>query len=230
MDTQNEKKVRRIRPGRIIKISLYVCAAIVYTVFLIRIFVSCDSKITDDIYLDKSRSEKFLDLDEDIAIYNYQPVSWTSDDGTVQIKDVHYIPEYETLFLTVRHKTETYDDGEEYPFKFVIRTESESDGTKESVPEIVTDVRFGYTYARLSAEEIVSDHGEKVVYTREEFADDGTITTSEVTQIKGGTRVWLDIYDNSGEKLFTFEIAGKNEDAVNRTRIKRKNVDVVVRD
>ena len=218
-----EEKKKKITVRKILKYIVFSISAAVYIVFFVRFFVSCDADITDDVFLTPEQKIKFEDLSLDYPLYHYQPTAWTSDDGTVQIKNIYYLEPINTLELTVRHRIDAYNpNSDTYPFTFKVRVSG--DVEYETVPEIKLETRYGYTYARLIAEGIVSDHGETVTAEVETFDENGNSVISTETEIKGGTQVHLDILSLSGERLFTFEIAGKG--VVNYARIRRSGVDI----
>jgi hypothetical protein len=214
---------KKLRFRTVLKYLLFSISALIYIVIFSRLFVACDSKIADKLYLGKSEKELYEDLSVELALEHYQPTAWTSEDGSVQIKNIHYIKDFENLQLTVRSRDDVYNpNSDTYPFTFKIRVVGESE--TELSPEFFTDTRFGYTYARLVCEGVLSEHGEKVLYDIETFDEKGNSVISTETEIKGGNEIFLDIYNLSGERLYTFEIAGKN---VNHARIRRKTVDVI---
>lgn len=225
------EKENKFTVRRFIKYIAVSISAAIYIIFSVRLFTACDADIADDVYLDRERAKQFEDLDADLPVYHFQPVSWTSDDGSVQIKNVYWIESFSNLQLTVRHRDEIYSrpDGL-YPFDFRIRVESTDSATEmyevEVTPSMWKETRYGYTYARLSADDIVCVDGEKVYIEYETFDDEtglSSITTD--TELKGGTVVYLDILDLSGEKIYTFEVAGRN---IDRTRMRRGGIDVNV--
>ena len=61
----------------------------------------------------------------------------------------------------------------------------------------------------------------------ETFDEEGNSVITTDTEIKGGTEVFLDIFNLDGERLYTFELAGKD---VDRARIRRTKVEVSVID
>jgi len=226
-----DKEQNKFTLRRALKYIAVSISAAIYIVFAVRLFTACDADITDDVYLDAERAELFEDLDTDLPIYHFQPISWTSDDGSVQIKEVYWIEPFSNLQLTVRHRDDVYTrpDGL-YPFDFKLRVESTDDESAvfeaEVEPRVWKETRYGYTYARLSAEDIVCVDGEKVYYEYETFDEEtglSSITTD--TELKGGTIVYLDIFDLAGEKIYTFEVAGRN---IDRTRMRRGSIDVTV--
>lgn len=214
---------KKLRFRTVLKYLLFSISALIYIVIFSRLFVACDSKIADKLYLGKSEKELYEDLSVELALEHYQPTAWTSEDGSVQIKNIHYIKDFENLQLTVRSRDDIYNpNSDTYPFTFKIRVVGENEA--ELSPEFFTDTRFGYTYARLVCEGVLSAHGEKVLYDIETFDEKGNSVISTETEIKGGNEIFLDIYNLSGERLYTFEISGKN---VNHARIRRKTVDVI---
>ncbi len=229
MDGYTEEKKRKFTFGRLIKILILVASAAVYLIFFARFFVSCESEIADDLFLDRDTAELFQDLDTDLPFYHYQPVSWTNEDGSVQITNIFYIEKTGDLQLTVRSRDDIFDKKSgEYPFSFKIRVSGEDESETEAVPTMRVQERHGYTYARLAVDGIVSDHGEMVEIELETYDEEGNSHITTDTEIKGGTEVWLDIFDSeTGTKLHTFEIAGKR---VNRARVRRSTVDVVIVD
>ncbi len=222
MDEIKEPR-RRFTLRKLFKILLFSASALVYIVFFIRFFVSCDAKITNDLFLDRETAEKFLNLDVDYPFYHYQPEAWTNDDGSIQISNIFYIEDNGNLHLTVRTRDDRFET-DRYPFEFKITVTGESEAELE--PEMRTETRHGYTYARLFVNGVVSDHGEVVEVELESYDEKGNSVITKDTEIKGGTEVGLDIYDSkTGEKLYTFAVAGKN---VNRARMRRSTADVVV--
>ena len=226
-----ETETKKFTVRRVLKYIAISISAAIYIIFSVRLFTACDADMADDVYLDAERAKQFEDLDTDLAVYHFQPVSWTSDDGSVQIKNVYWIEPFSNLQLTVRHRDEIYSrpDGL-YPFDFKLRVEGTDDETAiyevDVTPSVWKETRYGYTYARLSAEDIVCVDGEKVYVEYETFdAETGLSSITTETEIKGGTKVYLDIFDLSGEKIYTFEVAGRN---VDRTRIRRGGIDVAV--
>ncbi len=229
MDETRETKRGKITFGKVFKYLLLAASAAVYLVFFARFFVSCDAEIADDFYLDPESAEIFSDLDRDLPFYHYQPESWTSEDGYVQITNIYYLEQTGDLQMTVRSRDEIYEkENGEYPFEFKIRVVGEDELESEQTPVRVTETRMGYTYVRLCAENVVSDHGEVVEVELETYDEQGNSVITTDTEIKGGTEVFLDILDSeTHERLFTFTVAGKNS---NRARIRRSTVDLVVTD
>lgn len=217
-----EQEKRKFGFKKLIKITVLIISAAVYLIFFARLFESRDPSVANRMYLNAEEAERFDDLNSELPLYHYQPTSWTAEDGSVTITNIYYLEDFSKLQFTVRHRNDIYTDGD-YPFGFKVRVTGEVDS--ESVPVIYTDSRSKYTWARVCAENIVSDHGEEVEVELETFDEQGNSVITTDTEIKGGTEIFLDIYNADGERLFTFELAGKN---VDRARIRRNKIDVSV--
>jgi hypothetical protein len=222
------REKRKFSFKKALKYILFSISAAVYIIFMARLFESCDPKIADRVYLDAQTAELFEDLTTEFPVYHCQPVSWTSEDGSIIIENIFYLEPVNKLQLTVRHRNDIYTaDGEDYPFSFRVRVEGEDEFELETEPEFETDSKSKYTWARLMADGITVDKGETVEVELETFDEHGNSVVTTETEIKGGTSVYLDIYDLSGVRLYTFELAGKN---VDWARIRRNKIDVVVAD
>ncbi len=218
-----EEKVRKITFWKVIKWVAMAISALVYIVSLWRIFVSCDADLSDDIILTSEEKTAFEDLDLDYPLYNYQPISWTSDDGTIQIKNIYYLEPISELQLTVRYRISSYEtDENEKPFYYNIRVvnEDESETVYDDL-ESHTETRFNYKYIRLCADEIKVDGGEKQTSRVQRVDEEGKTTYETVTETVGGNKVYLDIYDSeSDELLYSFVVAGKTVSGVRTRRTK----------
>lgn len=225
MDEFDMEQKRKNPLKTLFKFLLFGASVAVYLIFFIRFFVSCDAKIADDVFLDKESAALFSDLEQDMPFYHYQPLSWTNEDGSVQLSNIFYIEDFKNLQLTVRSRDDIFNkESDEYPFTFEIRVSGEEG--KTVTPVVRVENRYGYTYARLEVQDVLSSHGEEVLYEIETFDEEGNSVITEEREIKGGTEVHLDIFSSkTGDKLHTFVIAGKN---VSRARIRRSTVDVVI--
>ncbi|MBQ9976128.1 MAG: hypothetical protein IJP16_06415 [Clostridia bacterium] len=221
MDTEK----RKFSFKRLMKYLVLIIAALVYLIFFARLFETRDPKLAETVYLTAEESAVFKNLDEDFSLYHYQPVSWTAEDGSVTVTNIHYLEDLSKLQLTVRHRSDIYDEGGEYPFTFKLRVTGVEDF--ETVPVTFVEDRSKYTWTRLCADGILSDHGEEVEVELETFDEEGNSIITTDTEIKGGTEVFLDIFNLDGERLYTFELAGKD---VDRARIRRTKVEVSVID
>lgn len=221
-DTEQKRK----RPFKtLFKILLFGASIAVYLIFFVRFFVSCDADIADDVFLDKASAEKFCDLENDLHFYHYQPLSWTNEDGSVQLSNIFYIEDFKNLQLTVRSRDDIFNkDSDAYPFTFEIRVSGDEE--KTVVPTVRVENRYGYTYARLEVRDVLCAQGEEVLFEVTTFDENGNSVVTQDSEIKGGTEVHLDIFSSkTGDKLHTFVVAGKN---VSRPRIRRNTVDVVI--
>lgn len=225
-----EEKVRKITPWKVIKWTAMTISAFVYIVSMWRIFVSCDADISDDIILTSEEKSDFDNLDLDYPIYNYQPISWTSADGTIQIKNVYYIEPLSELQLTVRYRISSYETKEnKTPFYYNIRVVN-ADETERVIEELEshTETRYNYKYIRLCADDIRVESGEKVTSRVERVDEEGNSTFETVTETVGGNKVYLDIYDSeSDELLYSFVVAGKTLSGV---RVRRAKVDTRIKE
>ncbi len=220
-----EEKTRKITFGKVLKWTFIIISVIVYVLAMWRIFVSCDADVSDDIILTQSEAKDFENLDIDYPLYNYQPLSWTNDDGTIQIKNVYYLEPINELQLTVRYRISYYDTKENTtPFYYHIRVvESDESETVFDDLEMHTESRFDYKYIRLCVNEIEIDEGEKVTNKVQRVDKDGKVTNESVTETVGGNKVYLDIYNSEdNELLYSFIIAGKT---LNGVRTRRNKVD-----
>lgn len=238
-----EENAKKITLWKIIKWTVMAISLIVYLAIFLRIFVSCDADISDDIILTTAEKEVFDDLETDYPLYNYQPSSWTNEDGTLQIKNVYYLQPISELQLTVRYRISTYDKETDKPFEFKIRTadgeskleESETALYAEDLPgevadnlELHTESRFDYKYIRICAPDIVIDEGERFTERVQIVDEDGNVTYDTETRVEGGNKVYLDVYDSeTKELLYSFVLAGKT---VNGVRTKRTKCEVRVID
>lgn len=225
-----EEKTRKITFWKVIKWTFILISVIVYVLAMWRIFVSCDADISDDIILTSEEKKDFENLDIDYPFYNYQPLSWTNDDGTIQIKNVYYLQPINELQLTVRYRISSYDTKEnKTPFYYKIRVveSDESEVVFEDL-EMHTESRFDYKYNRLCIENIVIDEGEKVTNKVQRVGGDGEVTYESVTETVGGNKVYLDIYNSEDDELlYSFIIAGKT---LNGVRTRRNKVDTRIID
>lgn len=229
---EDEKK--KFSFGKLVKFIFFSISAAVYIIFFARFIESCDTKIADDIYLEKSDYESFVNLDADYPLYHYQPQSWTAEDGSVTVTNVYYIENLDSLHLTVRHRNDIY--GGEVPFEFKIRVEGIEELKAEVIPERRVDSRSKYTWSRLSADGIVCREAEDVEVEYESFDERGNSVITTAVEYRGGTKVYLDIYNLDGDKLYTFQLAGvaevdDGEDIItrkiDRVRIRRGKADVI---
>lgn len=240
-----EENQRKITPWKIIKWTVLSISILVYAVTFTRIFVSCDADISDDIILTSEEKADFENLDIDYQLFNYQPSSWTNEEGTIQIKNIYYLEPISELQLTVRYRISTFDTEENRtPFEFKLRvveddSRVEADGENpvyeadlpgETIGDIETRIqsRFDYKYIRLCASDIVVEDGVKKTERVQLVDEDGNVTYTTKTVTEGGNKVYLDIYDNeSKELLYSFVVAGKN---VGGARTRRNKVDVKIID
>lgn len=220
--------------GKLIKIIFFSISAAVYIIFFARFIESCDTKIADDIYLEKSAYESFVNLDADYPLYHYQPQAWTAEDGSVTVTNVYYIENLDSLHLTVRHRNDIY--GGEKPFTFKIRVDGDKEYETEVIPETHVDSRSKYTWTRLSADGIVCLEADEVEVEYESFDERGNSVITSDVEYRGGTNVYLDIYNHEGDRLYTFQLAGVDEiddgddiiiRKIDRVRIRRGKADVI---
>ena len=219
-----EEKTKKITLWKITKWTLMLISILVYALAFTRIFVSCDSKISDDIILTAEEKKDFDNLDVDYPLFNYQPLSWTSEDGTVQIKNIHYLDPIDELQLTLRYRISTYEKEKGViPFYCKVRVAEEENETVYENMETHFESRYNYGFIRICVDDIVIDDGEKVTSKAQRVDEDGNVTYETVTEIVGGNKVYLDIYDEAtDELLFTFSIAGKPLEGI---RMRRNKVD-----
>lgn len=220
--------------GKLIKIIIFTISAAVYIIFFARFIESCDAKIADDIYLESEDYVKFTDLDADYPLYHYQPQSWTSEDASVTVTNVYYIENLDILQLTVRHRNDIY--GGDTPFEFKIRVEGIEEYETEVIPSTTVESRSKYTWTRLASDTIACREADEIDVEYETFDEKGNSIITSGVEYQGGTRVYLDIYNLDGVKLYTFQLAGvaevdDGEDVItrkiDRTRIRRGKVDVI---
>lgn len=225
-----EEKVRKITFWKIIKWIMLSISVFVYIISFWRIFLSCDASISDDLYLSKDEKADFDNLDIDYPLYNYQPLAWTNDDGTIQIKNIYYVEPLSEMQLTVRYRVSKYDTAEnENPFYFNIRiVDSDDSETIIDDLEIHSATRYNHKYIRLIADDVVVDNGEKVTSPVQRVDEEGNVTYETTTETIGGNKVYLDIFDSTTNELqYSFVIAGKTLEGV---RVRRSKVDVKVTD
>ena len=219
-----EEKTQKITLWKITKWVLMLISILVYVLAFTRIFVSCDAKLSDDIILTPEEKRDYDNLDLDYPLYNYQPLSWTSDDGTVQIKNIYYLEPISELQLTLRYRISTYEKEKGViPFYCKVRaTEGDEEKVFENL-ETHFESRYNYGYIRLCIDDIVIEDGKKVISKAQRVDEDGNVTYETVTEIVGGNKVSLDIYDTeTDELLFTFAVAGKPLEGI---RTRRNKVD-----
>lgn len=240
-----EENQRKITPWKIIKWTVLSISILVYAVTFTRIFVSCDADISDDIILTAEEKADFENLDVDYQLFNYQPASWTNEEGTIQIKNIYYLEPISELQLTVRYRISTYDTEEsQTPFEFKLRvveddskvvTDGDTPLYEEDLPgeviealEMHTQSRFDYKYIRICASDVTVEDGVKKTERVQLVDEDGNVTYSTKTVTEGGNKVYLDIYHNdSKELLYSFVVAGKT---VGGVRTRRNKVEVKIID
>ena len=224
-----EEKTRKITGWKIIKWTFMGISLLVYLLVLTRIFVACDADVSDDIILTSEEKKAFDNYDQDYPLFNYQPTSWTSEDGSIQIKNIYYVEPISELQLTVRYRISYYDKTSTTPFYYQIRTvDSDENERVYSDLESHTESRFDYKYIRLCVDDILIDDGEKVTNRVQRIDEEGNITYETKSEIVGGNKVYLDIYDSeTDELLYSFVVAGR---PLNGVRTRRAKCDTIVID
>ncbi len=233
---------KKITPWKIIKWMFMLTSLLVYLLVFTRLFVACDADISDDIILTSVEKEAFENLDTDYPLYSCQPMSWTNEEGTIQIKNIYYIEPISELQLTVRYRISEFDKDTTTPFVFKIRvveddSQLETDGelyeadlsgkTLEGT-EYYSESRFDYKYVRLCTPGVTIDDGESVTERIQLVDEDGNVSYTTKTTVEGGNRIYLDIYDSETEELlYSFVVAGKT---VGENRVRRSKVDVRIVD
>ncbi len=240
-----EEKERKITLWKIFKWTLLTISFLVYLLVFVRIFVSCDANISDDIILTSEENKDFENLELDYPLFNYQPTSWTNEEGTLQIKNIYYVEPISELQLTVRYRISTFDtDNNQKPFEFKIRVTDGDETVKsdekvslfeEDLPgetlkgtEFYTESRYDYKYIRMCTPNIKVDDGETKTERVQTVDENGNVSYSTKTVTEGGNKVYLDIYDSeTKELLYSFVVAGKT---VGGVRTRRSKVDVRITD
>lgn len=238
-----EENTKKITPWKIIKWTFLLISLLVYLLVFTRLFVACDADISDDIILSSAEMTDFENMDMDYHLFNYQPSSWTNEEGTIQIKNIYYLKPISEIQLTVRYRKSSFETEEnKEPFTYSIRvTENDEkissetplyaedlDGIVAEGTEIYTEDRYNYRYVRICAPEITVDDGVQKTERVQTVDTDGNVTYSTKTVTEGGNKVYLDIFDSeTRELLYSFVIAGKN---VGGTRTRRNKVDVRIID
>lgn len=224
VNDMDENEGKKITAWKLTKWFFMFCSIVVYALVFARLFVSCDSKISDEIILTSEEYKDYENLDLDYLVFHYQPVSWTNEDGTIQIKNIVYLDPISELQLTVRYRLSTY--GEE-PFFYKVRL---VEGEEERVydVEIHSETRFDYKYQRLCVPDIKIDGG-KTEEKRVQIVDEnGEVSYETKSEIIGGNKAYLDIYNaDTGELEYTFALAGKG---VGGARVRRNKFDVRIID
>ncbi len=222
-----EEVRKRSRIGKMIKICAIVISLFFYLFFLTRIFMSRDADIADDIYLDEHYHEEFMDKSSDFQLLLYEPLSWTNDEGTVQLKNIHYMPEAKRLEITVKYNMNYFGDTTDpLPFAFALRKVTGDKTITAEDPAVYFESRYSYGYIRICFDNIEIDDGEKEQRESQEYDEELGIDYTKVETVTvGGDKVYLDIYGGGGgEKQYSFIVAGKT---VGARRIKRSSVDLV---
>ncbi len=240
-----EENERRITPWKIIKWTVLLLSFLVYAVVFVRLFASCDADISDDIILTTAEKADFEDLDREYELFNYQPTSWTSDDGTVQLKNIYYLKPISELQLTLSYRISAFGgEKDTTPFEFEIRvvengeTFEAEEGKpvyREDLPgdtltgvELHSETRFDRKYIRICAPGIKIDDGVRRTEKVQTVDEDGNVSYITRTVIDGGNKVYLDIYDaETDELLYSFAAAGKG---IGGARTRRNKVDVRIID
>lgn len=221
-----EEWKKKSKAGRIIKICVILISLSFYLVFLTRLFLASDAGIADDIYLDPRYHAEFEDKSSDFQLYLYEPASWTNDDGTLQLKNIHYLPLAQSLQLTVKYNAKAFEKGADpSAFTYVLRKVAEEGAAQTEDPRVYFERRYGYGYLRVCFDGIQVYDGERQAREVERYDEltGQSYTTTEMVTV-GGDKVYLDIYDADGErKLYSFVVAGKT---VGARRIKRASVDL----
>lgn len=235
---ENEKKVT---PWKILKWTLMGISALVYLLVFIRLFAACDADISDDIILTKAEKAVFDDYDKDYKLFNYQPGSWTNEEGTIQIKNIYYVEPISEVQLTVRYKISSFEkepfeygvrvvDGEEKPLEQTEKALYREDLPGEHIDgvEIRTESRYNYSYVRICAPGIKVDDGVTTTERTQIVDEDGNVEYGTNTVTTGGNKVYLDLYDSkTGELLYSFAVAGRG---MGGARVRRNKVEVRVVD
>lgn len=225
-----EEKTRKITFWKVIKWTFIAISILVYLLTFTRIFVSCDADISDDIILTSEEKKDFENLNIDYPLFNYQPTSWTNEDGSIQIKNIYYVEPISELQLTVRYRISYYDKkSDDTPFYYQIRVVEGEDNEKiYSDLEYHIDSRYDYKYIRICADDIVINDGERVTNRVQRIDEDGNITYETVSEIIGGNKVYLDIYDSENDELlYSFVVAGRS---LSGARVRRNKCDTRVID
>lgn len=232
---------KKITPWKIIKWTILGISALVYLLVFVRLFSACDADVSDDIILTANEKADFDNLDIDYPLYNYQPASWTNEEGTIQIKNIYYIEPISELQLTVRYRISDFEkEGNTAPFFYRVRVvegdevlkseegvklyQEDLPGMTMGEPEIISESRFNYKYERICVSDITVDDGEMRTERVQTVDEDGNVTYGTKNVVDGGNRVYLDIYDSETKELFySFVVAGKT---VGGARTRRNKVDV----
>lgn len=225
-----EEKTRKITFWKVIKWIFIAISILVYLLTFTRIFVSCDADISDDIILTSEEKKDFENLNIDYPLFNYQPTSWTNEDGSIQIKNIYYVEPISELQLTVRYRISYYDKKtDDTPFYYQIRVvEGEDNETVYNNLEYHVDSRYDYKYIRICADDIVINDGERVTNRVQRIDEEGNITYETVSEIIGGNKVYLDIYDSENDELlYSFVVAGRS---LSGARVRRNECDTRVID
>lgn len=235
--TSNKKKRRFFKDeemtplkiiGKLFKCFMAVLIISIYLFFFVRIFVSCDADVVDEVYLSQEMAEIYDNRSEEFTVLLYEPVSWTNDDGSLQIKNIIYIPRAENLHIAIKYNTKKFDTE---PSRFVLRkTTGDGENAVETVYNVskyVEEQRYNYGYIRLCYEDVTVYDGEIIEKEVEKYDEQLDIFYTEIVKsIEGGDKVYLDIYDENGELLYTFTVAGKT---IGGRKISRDKVDVVIK-
>lgn len=134
--------------GRITKIFLGTCVIVVYAILMVRIFMSCESDLSDTILLDKEAASIYDGQESVFMVWHYEPTDGIDDESDIWVRNVHYLASASQLQCTIRVNTDRlpYKEGKK-PFHYVLKVKTpvkeepeEEDGYEYEVTYVEKEV------------------------------------------------------------------------------------------
>lgn len=164
--------VEKSRVGTAFTVMMGLISLAIFLIVFLRIFQARDSKISDDVILDRFAYRFYsaaalqvkLPTEEDgtqcfqplahsrFCCYSVHPSTTMDTDGRIQLREVYYLESADNLQMTLRLNTKYYPEESGLGYDFALRLIDAEDGSSEYCTEyyLKADVRNGYTFLRIA--------------------------------------------------------------------------------
>ncbi len=210
-DEHSSKAGKRF--GKILFRVLAVCSAIVYIIFFVRIFSSCDSKLLENINFSDKAVELYKESPEDFVTYQINTKDFMEYYGKIVLSDVIYAETAGELEIGVKYNTDITDTAqesgeafEEYPLIYRLFDQK---GNEYSVCQRINVKKGSYKYERICFEGLNIDFTENYLNTKKYFAS-GEDVYYDTEESSGGEKYTLEIYNPVTDQTNKFVIYDNN--------------------
>ena len=211
-------KKSKKRFGKIVFRVLAICSALVYILFFIRIFSSCDSTLLEEVTFSDKAVGIYYESPKDFVVYKINTKDFMEYYGTITLSNVMYAQTAGELEIGVKYNTKITDPAKqnvsvenpenipEFPLVYKLKDQK---GNEYPVCNRVNVEKGSYKFERISFSGLKIDFTDNYLNTDKYYAS-GEGVHFDTEETEGGEKYTLEIYNPVTKETKSFVIYDNN--------------------